>query len=138
MNRGKPEQIVKLLRKADEELAKGKLVEDFCREKQISPTTYYRWQRRTLVLPLFPRDSPGKTASSKVFMTISALKVSNANGSPPYSMFEWSLKIGDCTIIPSDRIVHPSTKPRQNLPPNSNLLRLSFPLDTKTEAGHRF
>jgi putative transposase len=46
MNRRKPEQIVKLLRKADEELAKGKLVEDFCREEQISAATYYRWQRK--------------------------------------------------------------------------------------------
>ena len=46
MNRKKPEQIVKLLREADEELAKGKAVEDFCREKQISPATYYRWQRK--------------------------------------------------------------------------------------------
>jgi len=46
MNRKKPEQIVKLLRKADEELAKGKVVEDFCREEQISPATYYRWQRK--------------------------------------------------------------------------------------------
>ncbi len=46
MNRRKPEQIVKLLRKADEELAKGKAVEDLCREVQISPATYYRWQRK--------------------------------------------------------------------------------------------
>jgi len=46
MDRKKPEQIVKLLRKADEELAKGKAVEDFCREEQISLATYYRWQRK--------------------------------------------------------------------------------------------
>jgi len=46
MNRRKPEQIVKLLRKADEELAKGQAVEDFCRAEQISPATYYRWQRK--------------------------------------------------------------------------------------------
>lgn len=46
MNRKKPEQIVKLLRKADEALAQGKAVEDFCREEQISPATYYRWQRK--------------------------------------------------------------------------------------------
>ncbi len=37
MNRRKPEQIVKLLRKAEE---------DFCREEQISAATYYRWQRK--------------------------------------------------------------------------------------------
>jgi putative transposase len=46
MNRKKPEQIVKLLRKADEELAKGKAVEDFCRGEQMIPATYYRWQRK--------------------------------------------------------------------------------------------
>lgn len=46
MNRRKPDQIIKLLRRADEELAKGKAVEDFCREEQISPATYYRWQRK--------------------------------------------------------------------------------------------
>jgi putative transposase len=46
MNRRKPEQIVQLLHKADEELAKGKAVEDLCREQQISLATYYRWQRK--------------------------------------------------------------------------------------------
>lgn len=46
MTRRKPEQIVKLLRKAEEELAKGKAVEDFCREEQISLATYYQWQRK--------------------------------------------------------------------------------------------
>lgn len=46
MNRRKPDQIIRLLRKADEELAKGKAVEDFCREEQISSATYYRWQRK--------------------------------------------------------------------------------------------
>lgn len=46
MNRRKPEQIVKLLRKAEEEMAKGKSVDDFCREEQISSATYYRWQRK--------------------------------------------------------------------------------------------
>jgi putative transposase len=46
MNRRKPEQIVKLLRKAEEEMAKGKALEDFCREEQVSLATYYRWQRK--------------------------------------------------------------------------------------------
>lgn len=46
MNRRKPEQIVKVLRKAEEEMAKGKSVDDFCREEQISSATYYRWQRK--------------------------------------------------------------------------------------------
>lgn len=40
-----PTQIVKLLRQADEALAKGQTVEDFCRRKHISPATYYRWKR---------------------------------------------------------------------------------------------
>jgi len=34
----KPEQIVRLLRKADEELAEGKAVADICRKEQISYT----------------------------------------------------------------------------------------------------
>jgi putative transposase len=46
MTRRKPEQIVRLLHKADEELAKGKAIEDICREEQISTATYYRWQRK--------------------------------------------------------------------------------------------
>jgi hypothetical protein len=46
MNRRRPEQIAKLLRTAEEELAKGNALEDFCREEQISPATYYRWQRK--------------------------------------------------------------------------------------------
>jgi transposase len=46
MTRRKPEHIVRLLHKADEELAKGKAVEDICRDEQISPATYYRWQRK--------------------------------------------------------------------------------------------
>ena len=40
-----PERIVKLLHQADSTLAKGQSVEDFCRQKQISPATYYRWKR---------------------------------------------------------------------------------------------
>ena len=46
MTRRKPEQIVRLLHKVDEELAKGKAEEDLCREEQISLATYYRWQRK--------------------------------------------------------------------------------------------
>ncbi len=38
--------IVKLLHQADGALAKGQSVEDFCRRKQISPATYYRWKRK--------------------------------------------------------------------------------------------
>jgi putative transposase len=40
-----PEHIVKLLRQADGETAKGYSVEDFCRRKNISTATYYRWRR---------------------------------------------------------------------------------------------
>jgi putative transposase len=41
-----PEQIVKVLHQADSVLAKGRSIEDFCRQKQISPATYYRWKRQ--------------------------------------------------------------------------------------------
>ena len=40
-----PEYIVKLLRQADGESAKGHSIEDFCRRKNISTATYYRWRR---------------------------------------------------------------------------------------------
>jgi putative transposase len=46
MTRRKPEQIVQLLHKADEELAKGKAIEDICRDQQISPATHYRWKQK--------------------------------------------------------------------------------------------
>ena len=46
MNRRIPEQIVRLLHEADEELGKGKAIEDVCREKQISPATYHRWKQK--------------------------------------------------------------------------------------------
>ncbi len=46
MARRKPEQMVQLLHEADGEMAKGKTIEEFCREKQISPATYYRWKQK--------------------------------------------------------------------------------------------
>ena len=46
MKRQTPEYIVKLLRQADSALAKGQSVDDFCRWKQISAATYYRWKRK--------------------------------------------------------------------------------------------
>jgi putative transposase len=46
MNRRKPEQIVQLLHKVDGELAKGKAIEEICRDEQISPATYYRWKQK--------------------------------------------------------------------------------------------
>jgi transposase-like protein len=46
MNRRTPEQIVQLLHDVDEELGKGKAIEDVCREKEISPATYHRWKQK--------------------------------------------------------------------------------------------
>ena len=46
MVRRKAEQMVQLLHEADGALATGKTVEEFCREKQISPATYYRWKKK--------------------------------------------------------------------------------------------
>ncbi len=46
MTHSTPEHIVKLLHQADGAFAKGQSVEDFCRRKQISPATYYRWKRQ--------------------------------------------------------------------------------------------
>ena len=46
MDRRKPEQIVQLLHKIDGALAQGKVIEDVCREEQISPATYHRWKKK--------------------------------------------------------------------------------------------
>jgi putative transposase len=46
MSHPTPEHIVKLLRQADSDLAKGQSVEDFCRRKHISTATYYRWRHK--------------------------------------------------------------------------------------------
>jgi putative transposase len=46
MNRRTPEQIVQLLHQADDEMAKGKAIEDICREREISPATYHRWKQK--------------------------------------------------------------------------------------------
>jgi putative transposase len=40
------EQIERLLREADRDLAKGLTVGDFCRKAGISQNTYYRWKLR--------------------------------------------------------------------------------------------
>jgi putative transposase len=40
------EQIVQLLHEADRELGKGGTLEDFCRNRQVSTATYYRWKQR--------------------------------------------------------------------------------------------
>jgi putative transposase len=40
------EQIVRLLREADRDLAKGLTVADICRKVGIAENTYYRWRQR--------------------------------------------------------------------------------------------
>jgi putative transposase len=40
------EQITRLLREADRDLAKGLTVADVCRKLGISQTAYYRWRER--------------------------------------------------------------------------------------------
>jgi putative transposase len=39
------DQIVKLLREADRDLAKGLTVADICRKHGIADNTYYRWRQ---------------------------------------------------------------------------------------------
>lgn len=40
------EQIIRLLREADRDLAKGLTVADVCRKLGVSENTYYNWRRR--------------------------------------------------------------------------------------------
>ena len=40
------DQIVRLLREADRDLAKGLTVADVCRQHGIAPNTYYRWRQQ--------------------------------------------------------------------------------------------
>jgi len=42
----RPEQIVKLLREAEAELAQGRTVDEVCRQLGISDATYYNWRRQ--------------------------------------------------------------------------------------------
>jgi len=42
----RPEQIVKLLREAEAELAQGRTVDEVCRQVGISDATYYNWRRQ--------------------------------------------------------------------------------------------
>ena len=42
----KPEQIVKLLRQAEAELAQGRTVDEVCRQLGISDATYYNWRKQ--------------------------------------------------------------------------------------------
>jgi transposase-like protein len=41
-----PEQIVKLLREAEAELAQGRTVDEVCRKLGISDATYYNWRKQ--------------------------------------------------------------------------------------------
>jgi putative transposase len=40
------EEVARLLRDAERDLAKGLTVADFCRKVGIAETTYYRWRQR--------------------------------------------------------------------------------------------
>jgi putative transposase len=40
-----PEQIVKKLRSASEELARGTSIEEVCRKLEVSVATYHRWNK---------------------------------------------------------------------------------------------
>ena len=40
------EEVARLLREADRDLAKGLTISDFCRKQGIAETTYYRWRQR--------------------------------------------------------------------------------------------
>ena len=41
-----PEQIQRLLKEADRDLARGLTVADFCRKAGITEASYYRWRNR--------------------------------------------------------------------------------------------
>src|ERR1700676_5143344 len=45
MKRYKPEQIVKLLRQIEVEIANGKTTPQACKEAEITVQTYYRWRK---------------------------------------------------------------------------------------------
>lgn len=40
------EEVTRMLRDADRDLAKGLTVSDICRKQGIAETTYYRWRQR--------------------------------------------------------------------------------------------
>jgi len=40
------EEVARLLREADRDLAKGMTVSDICRKQGIAETTYYRWRQQ--------------------------------------------------------------------------------------------
>jgi putative transposase len=40
------DEVTRLLKDADRDLAKGLTVSDFCRKVGVAPTTYHRWRKR--------------------------------------------------------------------------------------------
>jgi putative transposase len=40
------DEVARLLREADRDLAKGLTISDICRKQGIAATTYYRWRQR--------------------------------------------------------------------------------------------
>jgi len=40
------DEVARLLKDADRDLAKGLTVSDFCRKVGVAPTTYHRWRHR--------------------------------------------------------------------------------------------
>lgn len=40
------EEVARLLREADRDLAKGSTISDICRKQGVAETTYYRWRQR--------------------------------------------------------------------------------------------
>jgi transposase-like protein len=40
------DEVARLLREADRDLAKGLTISDICRKQGIAETTYYRWRQR--------------------------------------------------------------------------------------------
>jgi putative transposase len=41
------EEVTRMMRDADRDLAKGLTVSDICRKQGIAETTYYRWRQRS-------------------------------------------------------------------------------------------
>jgi transposase-like protein len=41
-----PEQVVRMLRQADEQLATGQTVEQVCKALGVSEATYYKWRKQ--------------------------------------------------------------------------------------------
>jgi transposase-like protein len=56
------QEIQRLLRDADRDLARGLTVGDVCRKHGISANTYHRWRQRNW--PLFPSREPFRNCSS--------------------------------------------------------------------------